>query len=129
MPAAKRFTCWNPYGFTTFIAESPREADKGTLFESILIIQGPRRGIRARIVECGKLRRGRTFREVKSSIKKGIICTIEIGDSLRVTNAVYKGRRKLGDTDDYFLAFSRDGVPFWAIEGDVVFVKVNGRRL
>jgi len=126
---AARFTCWTPDGFTTLKANSPREADEETKFESLLIIQDSRRAIGVRFIECGILRRGRAFREIRPTIKTEAICTIEIGGILRIANTFYRSKIKTGVTGDDFLAFSKNGVSFWAIEGDVVFVKVDGRRV
>lgn len=133
MEAKFRFTCLYARNYIIFIvyARNRAEADRITYCESDLIIQGDMRDIRVRRVDYDYTV-GRSATCVRSSLRIGTVCTITVGSSgarktYRIANATYQGRTTIGR--DSFLAFSKNGVRFYAYVTQVKFISISGRKL
>jgi hypothetical protein len=108
-----RFTCLVMNDeFVSLMTTTPGRADKRVGYEGELIIQGTAGDIKARRVRrLIPLNGALPLRNVREELEEGTICTITVGDPVRITGATYCGVRRIsGDT---FLAFTKNDISFW----------------
>ena len=105
-----RFTCLLADDtFATLKAKTLNRADKRTGRQSNLIIRGTAGDIDVRRVSY--LNGGSRIEGVREELEEGTICTITVGDPVRITGATYCGKQKING--DKFLAFTKNGISFW----------------
>lgn len=120
------FSCLVDDEFVHVQAKGPADADEKNNENSELIIQGNAGDIGARRVEEVLGRSAGGLREEQRP-KEGALCTITVGDPVKIAGATYCGKEELGDYD--FLVFTKNGIKFWAFSRSTHFNSIDGKRL